>query len=100
MDTLPWTNVQIQCYTDAFNLLDDDHDGKISIIQLKKVLEKLNHDVTDEEVKEWITKVCGDECEDIDIDQFLSLMSTKQLVRQTSVVSSGKHFQPEICFRV
>ena len=92
MDTLAWSNIQRESTNVAFNLIDDNDDGKISIKQLQKLLEKLNHDVTDEEINAWIKQGFGDDCDEVDFEQVVSLLSTKQMVRQTSVVSSGKSF--------
>ena len=92
MDKLAWSIIQRESTKDAFNLIDDNDDGKISTKQLQKLLEKLNHDVTDEELNAWIKQVFGDDCDEVDFEQVEGLLSTKHLVRQTSVVSSGKSF--------
>jgi Ca2+-binding EF-hand superfamily protein len=92
MDNLAWSNIQRESTRLAFNLIDDKDEGKISLKQVQKMLEKLNVDVTEEELNAWVKQVFGDDCDEVDFEQVVSLLSTKQLVRQTSVVSSGKSF--------
>ena len=71
------------------SFFDEDKDGRIGIKEFKRVLTKLDHDVSEDQLKGWLEQISAGESEDIDLDQFLSLMSDKQLVRQTSVFSSG-----------
>ena len=82
-------DVQRQCLQEAFEFFDEDKDGRIGIKEFKRVLTKLDHDVSEDQLKGWLEQISAGESEDIDLDQFLSLMSDKQLVRQTSVFSSG-----------
>eukprot|EP00092_Neocalanus_flemingeri_P021568 GFUD01023393.1.p1 GENE.GFUD01023393.1~~GFUD01023393.1.p1 ORF type:complete len:151 (+),score=62.40 GFUD01023393.1:147-599(+) len=78
------SEVQRQCLQVAFDLFDEDKDGKISIKEVQSVLKKLDHNVAEEQLKDWLEENSGDESCDIDMDHFINLMSVRKLLRQTS----------------
>ncbi|CAF1448544.1 unnamed protein product [Adineta steineri] len=60
---------------DAFNLFDTDHSGKISKLELKKVLQALNIKASDDEVQKLLQKMDTDNSGEIDYNEFKKVMS-------------------------
>ncbi|GMI66497.1 calmodulin 7, Z-box Binding Factor 3 [Hibiscus trionum] len=72
-DTL--TEDQISEFREAFNLIDKDSDGFITMEELAKVIQALDVNPTKEEVQSMISEVDGNGT--IDFDDFLNIMARK-----------------------
>ncbi|CAF1277253.1 unnamed protein product [Didymodactylos carnosus] len=64
---------------DAFNLFDSDQSGKISRNELKNVLNALNIQVTDNELKQTMSQMDGD----IEFDEFCRVMGQTYFKKYT-----------------
>ncbi|XP_046439157.1 caltractin-like [Daphnia pulex] len=58
----------------AFCLFDDDHTGKITFKNLKRVAEELGETLSEEELREMITEADQDNDGEINQDEFLRIM--------------------------
>lgn len=63
----------------AFALFDDDHTGKISFKNLKRVAKELGEKLTDEELQEMIDEADRDNDGEINQDEFLRIMKKTNL---------------------
>jgi centrin-1 len=61
---------------EAFDLLDDDHTGKISFNNLKSIAQELGETLTDQELKEMISEADTDNDGEISFDEFVALIRT------------------------
>eukprot|EP01084_Bolivina_argentea_P238197 400185_1 len=61
----------------VFNLFDDDHTGKISLRNLKRVAKELGETMSDAELLEMIERADTDEDGEIDPEEFYSIMTKK-----------------------
>lgn len=61
----------------AFDLFDDDGDGKIDPIELGKAIEKMGKKVSEEDLKEMIKEVDTDYNGTIEFNEFVTLVETK-----------------------
>ncbi|KAA3676834.1 uncharacterized protein DEA37_0009585 [Paragonimus westermani] len=62
----------------AFDFFDKDHDGDITIRELKAVLQSLHLKLTDSEVEEMITEADTDRSGTVSFDEFKSIMSKRK----------------------
>jgi Ca2+-binding EF-hand superfamily protein len=60
----------------AFDMLDDDHTGKISFKNLKKVAKELGENLTEQEIHEMINEADTDNDGEICFDEFVALVRT------------------------
>ncbi|UJR09634.1 hypothetical protein I4U23_013867 [Adineta vaga] len=60
---------------EAFDLFDSDHSGKISSIELRKVLQALNIKASDTELKQLMDQMDSDRSGEIDFNEFKKVMS-------------------------
>jgi centrin-1 len=60
----------------AFDLLDEDHTGKISFKNLKSIAQELGETLTDQELKEMISEADTDKDGEISFEEFLALIRT------------------------
>lgn len=58
----------------VFNLFDHDGGGKITFEDLRRVADELGEEVTDEELKDMITRADTNEDNAISRDEFLAIM--------------------------
>lgn len=70
---------QIQEFREIFNLFDEDHDSRLSVYELGKMLNSLGQNCTEHDVIAMIqtNDVEPDEQNRIDFPDFLSLMARK-----------------------
>jgi calmodulin len=61
----------------AFQLFDEDSDGKITTKELGGILKKLGYSPTDEDLKDMIKEVDTDGNGNVDFQEFLQLMCCK-----------------------
>ena len=73
----------------AFVQLGEDPEGRITLTQVRKILEKLNIEVSEEELKDVVNEVCDEDCEKLNVDQVEVITSSPKLVRQNSIISTG-----------
>ncbi|KAF5403768.1 calmodulin-A [Paragonimus heterotremus] len=62
----------------AFDFFDKDHDGDITIRELKAVLQSLHLKLTDSEIEEMITEADTDRSGTVSFDEFKSIMSKRK----------------------
>merc|ERR1711872_741748 len=73
----------------AFVQLGEDPEGRITLTQVRKILEKLNIEVSEEELKDVVNEVCDEDCEKLNVDQVEVITSSPKLIRQSSIISSA-----------
>nr|XP_027193651.1 calmodulin-like [Dermatophagoides pteronyssinus] len=66
----------IQSFQEVFSLLDHDKDGVISVYDLKVILSKLNHDVSDEDVTDLMKQI-SQGGESLDLVDFINSVVKK-----------------------
>lgn len=64
----------------AFAFIDDDHKGKISLRNLKRVAKELGEQLTDEELQEMIDEADTDGDGEVSTEEFLNLMKKTNLI--------------------
>merc|ERR1712098_399744 len=73
----------------AFVQLGEDPEGRITLTQVRKILDKLNIEVSEEELKHVVNEVCDEDCEKLNVDQVEVITSSPKLVRQPSIISTA-----------
>ena len=58
----------------AFNLFDDDHSGKISLKNMKRVARELGENLSEEELQAMIDEFDRDQDGEISADEFMYIM--------------------------
>ena len=85
-------------YSAQFEKIDFDHDGHISITDLKRVISKLNMKIPDDELTALINEVDLDRSGGIGLDEFLALMgsidSGERIPNRLTTIA--KHLQKKI----
>ena len=66
--------VELRC---AFDLFDNDNDGKIDIAELGKAIQKMGQKLTEDDLKEMIKEVDSDYNGTIEFSEFVQLMESK-----------------------
>ncbi|KAG0668580.1 phosphorylase kinase, delta [Maudiozyma exigua] len=66
---------QIAEFKETFDLFDKDHSGSISASELKSVMKSLGLSPTDEEVQDLVNEIDIDGNNEIEFNEFLTLMS-------------------------
>lgn len=66
--------VELRC---AFDLFDNDNDGKIDPAELGKAIEKMGQKLSEEDLKEMIKEVDSDYNGTIEFNEFVTLMESK-----------------------
>ena len=66
--------VELRC---AFDLFDNDNDGKINPSELSRAIEKMGQKLTEEDLKEMIKEVDSDYNGTIEFSEFVQLMESK-----------------------
>lgn len=66
--------VELRC---AFDLFDNDNDGKINPSELGRAIEKMGQKLTEEDLKEMIKEVDTDYNGTIEFSEFVQLMESK-----------------------
>ena len=66
--------VELRC---AFDLFDNDNDGKINPSELGRAIEKMGQKLTEEDLKEMIKEVDSDYNGSIEFSEFVQLMESK-----------------------
>ena len=66
--------VELRC---AFDLFDNDNDGKINPSELSRAIEKMGQKLTEEDLKEMIKEVDSDYNGSIEFSEFVQLMESK-----------------------
>ena len=69
---------QIAGFKESFDIFDTDHDGSISVSELKSVMVSLGLTPTDEEVMDLMREVDLDGNNKIEFNEFVALMSKQQ----------------------
>jgi calmodulin len=64
-------------FRQAFQLMDKDRDGKISIGDLKKILAILNDNITDDEAEEMMRIADSDKDGSLNFQEFMEIMRSK-----------------------
>ena len=85
-----WTEEQISEFKEAFALFDQDGDGTITLNELRTVMQSLGQNPTDQELTDMINEVDDDGNNEIDFEEFLSLMARNmQDLDEEKVISQG-----------
>jgi len=61
----------------AFDLFDNDNDGKIDLAELGKAIEKMGQKLSMEDLREIVKEVDSDYNGTVEFDEFISLMESK-----------------------
>lgn len=77
------TPEQIEEYRDAFNLFDTDHSGSISATELSTVMKSLGLKPNETDVLDLMNEIDQDGNNEIDFDEFLSLMARQAGVKDS-----------------
>merc|ERR1712010_218739 len=71
------TQEQLDCFTEAFRMFDQDGSGTISTGEFRDVCLAVGMTPTDTELKAMITELDQDQSGDIDLKEFLTAMQAK-----------------------
>lgn len=77
------TPEQIEEFRDAFNLFDTDHSGSISATELSTVMKSLGLTPNETDVLDLMNEIDQDGNNEIDFDEFLSLMARQAGVKDS-----------------
>ena len=62
----------------AFQLFDDDHTGKVSLKNLKRVARDLGENITDDELIQMINEFDRDGDGELDQDDFIAILKSSE----------------------
>jgi len=72
------TDDQLADYREAFNLFDQDGDGKVTTQELGEVMKNLGQNPTDEELRDMINELDRDGNGTVEFNEFLAHITAKQ----------------------
>ncbi|CAK0908779.1 unnamed protein product [Prorocentrum cordatum] len=75
------TEDQLTDIKEAFELFDTDGSGSIDAKELGVAMKQLGFDASEEEINRMIADVDADDSGEIDLDEFMSMMTKKMLGR-------------------